>query len=53
MITYKNCNIFRLHPSGYYQTYVAGHFICADTLAGIKQYITQELSAVGLKRAVL
>lgn len=54
--SYKNCNIFRAYPNGYYDTYVSvshkdGRFFRANTLSGIKSLITDELSAHNLKRA--
>lgn len=44
--TYKGCNIMPMGRNswgGKYEAWVNGVFIAAETLAGIKQYITETL----------
>jgi hypothetical protein len=45
MITYLKHTITRLYPSGMYEAYIGGHFMRADTLAGIKATIREYGSA--------
>ncbi len=50
--TYKGANIERVRSPGRlpWSAYVCGHFVSADTLAGIKWLISDELAKAGLKR---
>ncbi len=47
-LTYKGCTIYPMGANtwgGRWEAYVNGVFIAADTLAGIKQFITERLEA--------
>jgi hypothetical protein len=47
MRVYMNCNINRSTTPGYalpWSAYVNGHFVYADTLAGIKELIRAEVN---------
>jgi hypothetical protein len=47
MHIYRGCNITRATSAGFalpWSAYVNGHFVYADTLAGVKELIRLELS---------